>query len=252
MPNFVPDRDAALEGYRVTRTQPALAGVLSIVCALALAACANDGSTAPSSTASTAGSVASAAPPAPDLDQAAGGISDLSSYVLDIVVHAGDQFTQAISVTAVRDPVHAAHYVYGDVELITIDGRGIWIRQAGTWLEAPGGADAFQSTIDALAPANVVATYSLGLFSGDLVDVGIEQTNGIETRHFHLDGASAPGTGSVSFPADGTLDARIATEGGYLVSMQYAGTNPETGTRVEVSIEVTRVNDPSITVEAPV
>lgn len=246
----------------MTRSHKARVGALSTVLVLTLAACGS-ASSSPGASAGTASSTEASTPspttaesanptaPPPDLGQAASGISVLSSYVLDIVVNAGDQGTQSISITAVHDPVSAAHYVYGDIEFIVINGQGAWIRQGGTWIDAPGGAGAFQSTFDALAPDNIVANYSLGLYASDLVDVGTEQTNGVETRHFHLDAATA-GAGSVGFPADGTMDAQIATDGGYLVSMQYAGTNPETGTRVELSIEVTQVNDPSISIEPPI
>ena len=245
----------------------ARAGALVVVGALALAACGGSGSSASpgeaSSAASTVESMApssaesmaeSAAPSmAPiDVTGAADSISNLTSYVLDIVATGADSGTQSMSITAVHDPVDATHYVMDDLEMIIIQGQGAWMNQAGTWIEVPGATDTYLSVFKAMTPDTLIGSFALGLYGSGFRDAGSEQHNGVDTTHYHLDASDVADMGGTGFPDDGTMDIWIANDGGYLVGMQYGGTDPDSGEMVQLSMEVSRVNDPSLTIEPPI
>jgi len=242
-------------------------GALLAAVAISLAACGGGDSTSSPGAASAAGSTAESAAPseaasmeessapsmAPiDITGAADAVSDLTSYNLDIVIESSESGTQSMSITAVHDPVNATHYVTDEFELISIEGEGVWINQGGTWVAAPGDADMYMSMFNALAPDTLISSFSLGLYGSDLHDVGTEEHNSVQTTHYHLDASDMAGMGDTGFPDDGVIDLWIATDGGYLVGMQYGGTDPETGEKIQMSMEVSGVNDPSISIEPPI
>jgi len=258
----------------MTRAYRARICGLTLALALGLAACgggspspgassasaAGAASAGESATASVAESVAesmaeSAAPSqaAFDIGSAATDVSSLDSYQMDIATTTGAD-TQTLSVLSSRTPVTATEYTLTgseDLSLITIEGQGTWIEQGGTWIAAPGGADLYLSMFDALAPDTLLSAYSLAGYGGYMDNQGIEDHNGVSCTHLHLDANSPGAAQATDFPADGTADAWVANDGNYLVGVHYAGTDADTGERTEVSIEVTRVNDPSISIQAP-
>jgi hypothetical protein len=245
----------------VTRQHPARVGALLLAVALGLAACggtsasSSDASDASSASASTeATSSASSAPSglAIDLGDAAESVSDLTSYQLDITVTAGGT-EQVMTIVATTSPVKATHYTMGGlVELISIEGEGAWVKQGDSWTVAPGGEASYLSLFDAMAPDTLIGAYSLGAYGSYFGDEGTEEHNGVQAQHLHLDAADAAALGGAGFPDDGTFDVWIATDGGYLVGMAYAGTDAASGEYGEVSIEVSHVNDASISIEAPI
>lgn len=244
----------------------AVAGMLTI----ALAACgdsnpsssgATQSAAAESMEESTAESVApseaaSAEPSETALNPgaAAAGISGLSSYQLDITITAEGEST-TLSILTTKEPVAATHYSMGgndSLEVITIEGEGSWLKQDGNWVEPPGGADLYLSAFTFLAPDRLVSQYRLGTFADQFQDQGSEDHNGIASRHLHLDASDVSGPGTENFPGDGEFDLWIAEEGGYLTGLTFSGTDPETGEFSEMEIEVSRVNDPSISIEPPI
>lgn len=248
------------------RSMTGVAGV-AVAASMLLAACGGGGSSSTpgeeSSAASAAESMApsgaesmteSAAPSAAaiDLTGAADAVSNLTSYNLDIVIYGSDSGTQSLSITKVTDPAVATHYVTDGFELITIQDQGTWINQDGTWMVAPGDASMYLSMFSMLTPDALISSFSLGLFASDLTNVGTEEHNFVQTTHYHLDASDLAGMGTTGFPDDGVVDIWIATDGGYLVGMQYGGTDPDTGEVVQMSIEVSGINDPSITIEPPI
>lgn len=245
----------------------ALAGTL----ALALAACGGsspsptaDGgepSAAASTEASTAESMAaseaaSAAPSESALNPgaAAAGIDELTSYQLDVNISAAGE-TTTLTILKTTTPVEATHYTMAGsetLELISIDGVGTWLNQDGTWMEPPGGADLYLSVFDFFAPDTIVSQYRLGSFGAEFKDQGSEDHNGIATKHLHLDASDISGPGSEAFPSDGMFDLWLAEDGGYMVGLAFSGTDVDTGDYSEMTFEVSRVNDPSISIEPPV
>jgi len=245
-----------------------IAGPLIIV-ALALAACGGSSpaaspsgaANAPASEAeSMAESMAASATEAAashepvNLDSAATGVSNLTAYQMVLSVVSGSQ-RQTLTILATKMPVEATQYVMsGDstLEVISIVGEGAWTKQGDTWAIAPGGGGLLMSLFDAMAPDTLIAAYSLGTYGDSLDVVGTEDHNGVRALHYHLDASEAAALQADGFPADGTFDAWVATDGGYLLGMAFEATNPDTGEHANVEIEVTRVNDPSIVIEAPI
>lgn len=245
-----------------------MAGPLIIV-ALALAACGSSSpaaspSGAASAPASEAESMAESMAASPtdgvasqepvNLDSAASGVSNLTAYqmVLSVV---SDSQQQTLTILATKMPVEATQYVMsGDstLEFINIVGEGAWMKQGDSWTVAPGGGGILMSLFDAMAPDTLIAAYSLGTYGDSLDVMGTEDHNGVQALHYHLDASAAAALHADGFPADGTFDAWVATDGGYMVGMAYQATNPDTGEHADVEIEVTRVNDPSIVIEAPI
>ena len=234
--------------------------------ALALVACggsspsptADGGASAPASAPESMAEseAASAAPSSAAFDPgaAASGVSALSSYQLDISVTSGSDET-AMSILATTTPTAATHYTMGgsdSLEIISIEGDGAWIKQGDTWVEPPGGVDLYLSAFSFFAPDRIVSTYRLGLFAAQFQDQGSEEHNGIASRHLHLDAADVSGPSAEGFPEDGMFDLWVAEDGGYLVGLAFSGTDTETGEYTEMSVEVSRVNDPSISVEPPI
>jgi hypothetical protein len=247
----------------------------SIIAALALAACGSGtsttaptampeasnppASTAPTEAPSTAAATPSEAPPATssanplDLGAASSGVSSLDSYQMDIKVTSGSD-TQTLSVETTKTPVEAAHYTLGgaeSLEFITIKDQGAWMKQGGTWTPVPAQASAMLSMFDALAPDKLITAYSLGKFGKDFTYVDIKDHNGVQAAHYHLDADLASQLGATDFPSDGQFDAWVAVDGGYLVGMQFSGTDPSTGDHVDMSVDVSHVNDPGIVIKAP-
>ena len=78
--------------------------------------------------------------------------------------------------------------------------------------------------------------------------LGDESKNGVDTGHYHADAADVP-TFAAELGPDATMDVWLAAEGGYLVSMTLSGT--QAGKPVAMSMDLSRVNDPSIAIAAP-
>lgn len=202
-------------------------------------------------------SVAESAEPtdgALDVGKAADSVSGLTSYQLDVTVESAGE-TQTITILATKSPVEASHYTMGGaspLDMIVIDGEGAWIKQGDTWSAPQGGTDLYLSVFDFFAPDRIVSTYRLGLYAANFAEQGSEERNGVSSTHFHLDASGISGPGSENFPDDGTFDLWVANDGGYLVSLVFGGTDPETGERSDLTMDVSRVNDPSISIEAPI
>ena len=55
----------------------------------------------------------------------------------------------------------------------------------------------------------------------------------------------------MTFPPNGSMDVWVAVDGGYLVGMTYKGAHPSTAQGTSIEVQITRVNDPAITIEPP-
>lgn len=211
--------------------------------------------TAPSTPASAAPSTAASATPsaaALDLGSAADSVSQLSSYRMEITQVTGSE-QQKLTLERTKTPADASHYVISGppaLEYITIKDQGSWIKQGSSWTAVPGGGNPMASLFDALAPDTIISGFQLNKYADHMQLVDTKQHNGVQAAHYHVDAALAGQLGAVGFPADGNLDIWVAVDGGYMVGMAYGGTS-STGDHEEVTIEVTRVNDPTLVIEAP-
>jgi len=82
--------------------------------------------------------------------------------------------------------------------------------------------------------------------------VGQEEKNGVAATHYHVTGADSPGVAE-GLGQDGVMDLWVADDGGYIVSMVVDGTIDVNGTQTPMSwtMDISRINDESIEIEAP-
>jgi hypothetical protein len=256
-----------------------LVRVLALVALLAIAVAACGGSASPAPTGSGSPQTAEptdaptdaptdepsvSLPPGLDVDDATSGLDDLDSYQLDISVAGlvpSASGASGVTLTAIVDRENDATdftmsgfeglATAGDAFHVIVIGNDAWLDVGtGQFIAQPGGANSFTGLVDSLAPEDLLTTIPESSLSS-VIEVGPENKNGVATTHYRLD-SSVPGFAD-SLGEDGTADIWIAVDGGYLVSMTMSGTSETNGEMVDVemSFDVSRINDPSIDIQPP-
>lgn len=243
-----------------------------------LAACGGAASPAPTASSSAPADSPSAAPTDTaepteaaepsgsdlDLEGAAGAIDDLDTFQLDVEVHGfvpSASGESGVVMTMVVDRANdGVEMTMSGIEGMPTTGQGLkvlvigddaWIDPGtGAYIKQAGQGGNFAGIADELSPATLLATVPAGAF-GSLDRVGEEEKNGVASTHYHLD-SSVPGFAE-SLGEDAEADIWIANDGNYLVSMTMTGASDVDGESVDVSMrfDVSRVNDPSISIQAP-
>ena len=237
---------------------------LAATAALAVAACAGSVSTAapsevPVAPASPAGG--------PDVNAAAAALESIDKYAVDLKVSglmeaAGDASEITMSGTVDRE---AGAYQFdvggvagleelggGSAISFVVIGDDAWISTGdGTFIKTPGGAAMFGSLEQSLAPGALLGSIPTSSLQ-NLPAVAQEEKNGVATTHYHVTGADSSQV-ALGLGPDSVVDVWIADDGGYIVSMAMEGTVPvnDTPTPVTMSIDISRINDESIAIEAP-
>jgi hypothetical protein len=137
-----------------------------------------------------------------------------------------------------------------EIKFVVI-GSDAWVDLGtGAYLKQPGGGGSFDQMRAALAPSTLLGQFPTSGY--DLLKVADEEKNGVATTHYHAEGSATPELAE-SIGADGVMDFWIAADGGYLVSMVMDGTMDVEGTEtpVNMSIDLSRINDESISIVAP-
>ena len=80
--------------------------------------------------------------------------------------------------------------------------------------------------------------------------MGVETKNGVAATHLHADEGTNLGPGKPTVPPGATFDVWVSTDNDYLVALEYSGLNVN-AKMVSGSIELTRINDPTLMVKAP-
>ena len=263
-------------------TRP-LAGLAAL--ALAIAACGGAASQAPSpgasgapatSTAPGTPAASDAMPTAtpttatpttpgqgPNIGGAAAALADLDSYHLRTVMKMQGLQDSMFSMfgdglvmegTIVFRPTRAADITISmgsEAQKLEMGYRLIgdkaWVSLGGGWTESP--ADDAQKMIDSFA-----ADKMLGSFAGvsGLTAVGDETRNGIETVHYSAPAdvvGKALGTTIGLADATWSMDFWVAKDAGYAVS--YAVLGKGASGSFEMTLDVSDINSPANTVEAP-
>lgn len=210
---------------------------------------------------------ASAAAGGPDVGAAAAALDDIQRYAVEIKasgisqVAAGagevtmsglidrEQDASQIEVSgvagleAVGGGSGISFIVIGDEAWISTDGQN--------YITTPGGAAMFQPLQEGLAPTTLLNTVSGATLQG-MSPVGQEEKNGVATTHYHATGSDSPSVAE-GLGADGVVDVWVADDGGYLVSMAVNGVADVNGvdTPITWSMDISRINDESIAIEAP-
>jgi hypothetical protein len=197
-----------------------------------------------------------------DLIGAANALADLDSYRVTVASRglvpattSSGQVTMTSTLVQGADPAAAFTmtgvdgYEGGRLQAIVI-GEEAWVRNgSGGWSKSPGGAADFDAAFTTLSPIDLVTDFE-GL-AGALAQVGPQRKNGQQaTLYRSTDGDEQAIAAGLSH---GTMDLWLAADGGYLVALGIAGTWDVDGapTLVNLTIDVTRVNDPANRVAPP-
>jgi hypothetical protein len=235
---------------------------LVAVLALLLAACGGTASPAapsssdagPSSSASATESggpsgqppASSLALPEIDLDAAAAALANVDSYRIALTIEGASSTT--ISGTVIRDPApgHDLTITTGSASqhVIIVDDAAYVAQGSGPFTQLPAAAvEAMTRQYDL---ALLIAGFNRPDLAGAMETIGTESRNGVETTHHHIDG-STPAGQAAGVPPTGSLDIWIASDG-YVVSMVATDMSPQAK---RLQFDISNVNDPSNTVEAP-
>ena len=196
----------------------------------------------------------------PDLSGAASALDEIEKYQIDMTLvglvpqaEGATEITMTGTVDATADAYEFEMSGFsglgtGDVPIkFIVIGSDAWISLGGTtYLKQPGGGASFDQMREGLAPATL-----LGQFPTDgagTTKVGDESKNGMDTAHYHLSAGEVP-MFATQFGAEAEMDFWISDAGGYLVSMTMIG--EQNGSAVEMSIDLSRINDPTISISEP-
>ena len=242
-----------------TRPSRDLAIAALSVAALTLAACGGGTSSPPASApAGASAPAATAAPPstAPEVSASAPAISLPSFDPSEILANLEGIDSYRITVTSggqvgyqavvVTKPVLSRDIRLGegeDAQRVVSIGDETWMGTGDALQPAPAAlAGSLLAAFDPLMMAGAFA--QPGAWSG-ANDQGVEEKNGVQARHFRIEAGSVVGT-LASMPPGTSIDAWVAEDGGYLVSLAVVGEASEGFT-----IDVTNVNDPTNVVKRP-
>ena len=255
-----------------TRCLATLAGV-----ALVIAGCGGSATLRTAASAASPSAVASVSPPAapsaspsqplsqPPSQAAASpggqlGLSGILGSVTKLDSLTGYQVSMSIeqaagttdvTATTVREPVDAAHYDVSkpdgeQVSIIKVEEHG-WLSEDGsTFVRTP--LIALDSALNPFTPGAIVRTVQVQPAFNSLMAVGTEEKNGVPAIRYHVDEATTlPPTAAGTIPPGASADVWVA-EDGYLVGLEATGFGADLAS---MSVEVTRINDPSLEVEPP-
>ena len=256
---------------------------LAAIAVLAVAACGGSAATSSPSeapVASEAPALASEAPasvaapseaPAsqaagPDVGAAAQALDDVQKYALDLTVSGLMETAEGASGITMSGVVDRESEAYqfemsgvagfealgGSAISFILIGPDAWISTGnGTYIPTPGGASMFSQFTEGLAPGTLLGMVPPTALTG-MSQVGQEEKNGVATTHYQVTGADSPQVVE-GLGADAVVDVWIADEGGYMVGMVLDGTMDVSGTAtpIQMSMDISRINDETIAIEAP-
>jgi hypothetical protein len=236
--------------YRSIR-RVGLPGAL-LTAALVVGACGGaTGSTTPTDAASTAPE--SVAPSADVASPQPSTAIALPSFDLSGMLESLEGIdSYRVAITAGGEPVYTATVVTKPVLArdITASGQRIVIIGDEAWVDSGSGFTTVdpsmaQAIFGLYDPAVLIGAFAQpGVMTG-ADEVGIEEKNGVQARHFRVDASSMIGA-VASMPPGSAVDIWVAEDGGYLVSMAVSGL-----AEGDFSMDVTNVNDPANVVERP-
>ncbi len=198
----------------------------------------------------------------PDLIDAANGLADLRSYRVSVLSHglvpssaADGLVTMTATLVQGNEPA-AAFAMIGiagldraRLDAIVIGDRA-WLKTAtGRWVLSPGGAGDVDGPFTALTPIDLVGGFED--LSAALQKIGVERKDGRSSIHYQASASNE--VAAAAGLSQGTVDAWLAAEGGFLVALDVAGTWDIDGapTPILLRIDVSRVNDPANRIVPP-
>jgi hypothetical protein len=251
-----------------TRCLATLAGVALVIagCGGSVAPPPATSEAAPSAVASVSPLASPSAPPSQPPPQAAAspsrqlGLSGILGSVTKLDSLTGYQISMSIeqaagttdvTATTVREPVDAARYDVSKPQgekssIIKIEEHGWLSNDGSTFVRTP--LIALDSALNPFTPAAIGRAIQTQAALNSLMAVGTEEKNGVQAIHYHVDEATTrPPTAAGTIPPGASADVWVA-EDGYLVGLVATGFGADLAS---MSVEVTRINDPSLEVEPP-
>ena len=135
---------------------------------------------------------------------------------------------------------------------VIVIGDDAWVDPGtGTYIAQAGNAAAYQGIFERLSPEVLLQQVPAGGVAG-AERVGEEEKNGAPTIHYIAEGSSSPEM-EESLGADSVLHLWVSRDRGHLVSMSMQGTTEVEGenTAIDMSMDISRVNDPAIDIRPP-
>jgi hypothetical protein len=247
---------AACGGSSATKAPSAAAtGVVAPASAGAL----SQPSAAPPAQAVSAAPSSAAQASAGDVANSASGLDNLSSYKLSMTTSGGSE-DMTVTTVVVRKPAFAesvTESVGGHTIRMVISGSTLWLDEGtGTFVKAPLAASAIQSMTAGFNPALSLQQINKNGTLSVLKTVGVETKNGVQAIHLHGDHSTPIPAGQPTIPPGGTIDIWIATNGNYLVAMEWSGIaesgpTPSANFPTSAKWEITNINDPTLSVSVP-
>lgn len=236
---------------------------LSILAATVLvAACGTStASTAPgqSGSAATPGGEATPAPGGPqatigNVGGAANSLSNLASYKVSMT-GTGGTGPFSVEIVVINSPTRAKSLTEtaGSVVFRIIEiGTDNWVDEgSGTFVKNSMPSGSLDQLMSAFDPGTMFASANASQDLAALQNVGVESKNGVQAIHLHGDQNTQLPAGASPIPPGATIDLWLAVDGQYLVALEAHGINGTAGQMTDFSIEITNINDSSLTVSPP-
>jgi hypothetical protein len=213
---------------------------------------ASQPSAAPSVPAASAAPSGVALPSVGDLSNSATALSNVSSYKVSITTTGGSN-PGTDTIVVVRKPAFAESMTAiagGHTTRIVVVGAAVWIDEGtGTFVKNAIPASALAAMTSAFDPGTFLARVNKSTPLSALQTIGVETKNGVQAIHLRVDHSTALPAGQPTIPPGGTVDLWVGTDGNYLVALEVNGMASAGATSVKV--EVTNINDPSLSVSPP-
>lgn len=187
----------------------------------------------PTPTATPAGAI-----PTFDLSGLVANLEGVDSYRVAITSNG----TAVYTATVVTKPVLSRDVTTDDGTRIVVIGDEAWIGQGDVLQPAP--PEMATPMLAAFDPMLLMGAFATPGALNGATEVGTEEKNGVQARHFRVDADSMVGA-MASMPPGSAVEMWVA-DAGYLVSLSVTGTGEGTFT-----MDVTNVNDASNVVERP-
>ncbi len=247
---------AACGGSSATKAPAAAA---SGVVAPASAGALSQPSAAPPAQAASAAPSSAPQPSVGDVANSASGLASLTSYKLSLATSGGSRDVN-ITIVVVRKPSFAESVTEstgGHTTRMVIVGTTLWMDEGtGTFVKTPLPPSAIQTMTAGFDPGVSLQEINKNGTLSVLKTVGVETKNGVQAIHLHGDHSTPMPAGQPTIPPGGTIDIWIATNGNYLVAMEWngiaeSGPTPSANFPTSAKWEITNINDPTLSVSVP-
>jgi len=201
---------------------------------------------------SVAASVA-AEPSIPTIADIEKNLSHLNSYVETFMQTGGTRDISA-KVTVVRQPKLEEELDLGEgskAERLIVIGTDTCVDTgSGKFLKNAEPATVMQASFDAFDPGVFLKSFEALVDLTTVPVVGTETKNGVQALHIHADQNTKLKSATATIPPGAQFDLWLSTDNDYLVALEYSGV-PNGGKIQAGSIELTNINDSSLSVQAP-